>query len=147
MSENKLLAVLSTARDLIAKGYAQGARKDKTRTGYAYCALGAITQANNIHGVTNNRGSFHDEACDAANLALDAHIPQDVRQKMAQGRWEDKWNGRAGNGEDNTKLAYRDMIAARIAGYSNAAGQEKVVEWFDRAMATQREHPTEKVTF
>lgn len=131
-----VIPTLQKARDLIAQknGYVRGTRMHAapSATGYAFCALGAVAYA-------KKRGSAHqnNEQCSPELIALDKAIPKEAIEAMEDGRMPDECN--------HTRIITRDHpVGCRIACYSNNAGQEKVVEWFDRAIELQREHPMER---
>jgi hypothetical protein len=130
-----VITILSSARDLIAApgGYIKGLRKDHLG---GYCALGALTAARKNLGVPP---CDFTEACEPANLALEPAIPSDDRKAMESGKVPDAYN-------DPVGLALPKVhLSSKIACYSNNGDQKKVVEWFDRAIQIQHEHPMEKL--
>lgn len=123
-----VITVLSSARDLLAqpKGYLKGRRQDGEG---GYCALGAIDQAMANRAQDGMRGE-----CGLAIVALDDAIPAGTKQQHLDGIIRDPYNCHSPQHRQS-----------RIACYNNTTDQQTVVEWFDRAIQIQREHPMEKL--
>lgn len=94
----------------------------------AHCALGAIE-------VAAQTGRYHADNCTPPVVALAAAIPADEREAIKAARLKDGRNGHVPGVNDNTYL---------VAVYNNTSDHKTVLEWFDRAIQLQREHPMEK---
>ena len=119
---NTVLENLQKARDLIAKPehWVVGTRhcdRAKRNGSYAHCALGAIEAA---MGAEHLWGA---DNCCAEVVALSASIPN----------------------KEVVKDVSPDSHDARVAAFNNRTNHATVLAWFDRAIAIQKEHPTEKV--
>lgn len=128
--KDAIITVLSSARDKLAKdgGYLRGLRSNREKT--AFCALGAIDQSLTMESAGWNRNG---EWCNPAKIALAAAIPND---------W---WDRKQADAYNVGGVVTKDStLQAQIACYSNMTDQATVVNWFDRAIQIQKEHPMEK---
>ena len=121
-----VLENLQKARDLIAKpeNWCIALFERENRAGgRAYCALGAISQVK--YGCASRGFAFASGACEPEMLALDATIDK-------------KEYGEVGAQPNHS-------ARIRVPNYNNALDHGRVLNWFDRAIEVQKEHPTEKV--
>lgn len=129
----KVVANLQAARDLLARpnGYVRGVRRDNKG---AYCALGALDMVKGTYhtdAAVENDPIFGSGACEPELIALSSAIPS---RYLNDGVY-DKYNrSTVHQDSDPTK---------KIACYNNNTDQKTVVEWFDRAIRIQTEHPME----
>ena len=127
-----VLENLQKARDLLARpgGFCKGVLFDASG---ACCSMGAIMKA----GTTWMESGWRDYDCAPEVLALDAAMPKDVKEKMAvkDGVVDPCHHN---HGPHGTPIS-------RMVAYNNTTDQQTVVALFDRAIAIQKEHPTEKV--
>lgn len=123
---------LEDARDLLAQpgGYIKG-YFENNRGGY--CALGALSKA--ASNLKDRIPYYITDTCSPAILSLEAHIPAETKKAMATPGYRDHYHRTA-----------VQTSSSRVVAHNNAdsSTQESVVAWFDRAIATEREHPTEK---
>lgn len=123
---------LQKARDLLARkdGFVHGKLWEERKDGsMACCSLGALIMAEG-----GNVRVAH--SCAPEVIALASCLPDEAKEKMENGGLHDPYHNRT---------ARRDSDAAvKVVTFNNTSSQEAVVAWFDRTIAVQREHPTEK---
>lgn len=122
----KIIESLTQARDLLARpgGYVRGTLYDNHG---GYCAMGAVE-----HVAPVIDGKHVLSECAPVMVALESAIPADWRKSFKEGTVIDQSHRKA----PTTRLS-------NIACYNNNTDQATVVNWFDRAIQMQREHPME----
>jgi hypothetical protein len=121
-----VLENLQKARDLIAKPEnwcIAVFERDNRSGGRAYCALGAISKVK--YDCALKGFAFIGGECEPEMLALDATIDKEEYEEVG--------------------AMPHDRARIRVPNYNNALDHGRVLNWFDRAIEIQKEHPTEKV--
>lgn len=127
-----VLENLQKARDLLARkdGFIHGKLWEERNGVQACCSLGALIMADN--------GCYSTAyECSPEVVALASCLPNEAKAQMENGGLLDPYHNRTARADSNA--------AVKVVTFNNTSDQKTVVAWFDRTIAIQKEHPTEKV--